>query len=235
MNRLQLPFPALWIAVPASVSCGENHAASALLNNMEHPIREHPGLALQAIILLAALLGFSLLCLVLRNRKKTVPDKATVEEDRFRTLSDAYARELEDLQAEHACFYQDLFNKMGAFCEAFLLADNNPVLRDSAYRKARSAILAAVKGDNDGFCYLEHILNHIYKGIMVRFREDFPDLCEGDIRFVSYVFAGFDATTIIILSDMPSRGSAYVKKARLKRLIQKSNSGRKEDYLRFFA
>ena len=75
------------------------------------------------------------------------------------------------------------------------------------------------------------MINKTLNNIMKHFRDDFPNYTENDYRFISYVFVGFDATTLSIIFDMPSQASVYMKKSRIKKNIQSTTSEFKGLYL----
>ena len=80
-----------------------------------------------------------------------------------------------------------------------------------------------VGGINDGSAgqrRFETELNKIYGGIMTQFRNEFSGLNETDIRFFSCIVAGFDASTILKIFNMPSKGAVYMRKKRLKEVIR---------------
>ena len=69
---------------------------------------------------------------------------------------------------------------------------------------------------------------------MTRFRQDFPGRPETDYRLMSFVIAGFDATTVTLLLNMPSAGAAYTRKSRLKQTIAAAGGQKNAAYLRYF-
>ena len=71
-------------------------------------------------------------------------------------------------------------------------------------------------------------------GIMSRFSRDFPGLTEQESRLASYVFAGFDNTTIMLLMGTSTLEHARVKKNRLKKKIAESAVEAKDTYLIYF-
>ena len=79
----------------------------------------------------------------------------------------------------------------------------------------------------------EKLLNQESDDIMAHFRNDFPNLSPRDYRLASYVFAGFDNTTLSLLLDLePSH--TRVLKGRLRARISNSDVERKDDYDKYF-
>ena len=79
----------------------------------------------------------------------------------------------------------------------------------------------------------EKSLNKESDNIMARFRDDFPNLSPRDYRLASYVFAGFDNTTLSLLLDLePS--NTRVQKWRLREKIRNSIVENKAEYDKYF-
>ncbi len=69
---------------------------------------------------------------------------------------------------------------------------------------------------------------------MKKFRSDFKDWNESDIRLFSCIVAQFDAVLILKIFNLPSKDAVYMRKGRLKGRILKSGSLEKSRYLLFF-
>ena len=80
----------------------------------------------------------------------------------------------------------------------------------------------------------ETILNKNSNNIMSRFRCDYPTLSENEYRMASYVFAGFDNTSIMLIMNISTLENTRAKKSRLKQRIEQSLSESKQDYLYWF-
>ena len=76
---------------------------------------------------------------------------------------------------------------------------------------------------------LEAMLNSDLNGIMDNVRMEFK-LKEVDYIILSYLIIGFDATTISRLIDS-SVNTVYIRKSRIKRMIEDSDSSIKCDLL----
>ena len=70
--------------------------------------------------------------------------------------------------------------------------------------------------------------------VIKRFRSDFKDWNESDIRLFSCIVAQFDTVLILKIFNLPSKESVYMRKVRLKDRIRHSGSTEKERYLLFF-
>ena len=76
-------------------------------------------------------------------------------------------------------------------------------------------------------------INEESDDIMRHFREDFPELPEESIRLASFVFAGFDNTTISLLIDETSTNTRTLKYRLMKKILS-SSATHKDDYLNYF-
>lgn len=139
------------------------------------------------------------------------------------------------LQREYTVHLQSSFREWGQLYKAYYHPGKNDILdiRENVYYEATNAI-SRLSGDKEGQMLLERRLNEVFDDVMVHYRADFPDEEESDYHFVSFVFAGFDASILKAAFQIPSIPATYARKSRLKESIQNSSSRNKEQYLRFF-
>lgn len=81
---------------------------------------------------------------------------------------------------------------------------------------------------------LNDVVNGYKNGLMDNFKADYPKLSASQYRLALYLFCGFSLSSISIFIDSDLR-NIYVYKSRLKSIISKGESPRKEEYLRYFA
>lgn len=142
----------------------------------------------------------------------------------------ANEKTLSALRSEYARMYKSQFNYLGELCESYLLANGRDDSQRIVYNKVQEMI-RDISGDKDGQKRFEKMIDASLDKIMTHFREDYPELTENDYRFVSYLFVGFDATTLCIVLKMASVAAVYMKKSRIKKMIQDSQSAYKDRYL----
>lgn len=140
---------------------------------------------------------------------------------------------LSSLRSEYANMYREKFRYLGELCETYFRASGFNEPQRHVYEKVQRMI-KDISGDRDGQQRFEKMIDKELGNIMKYFREDFPNYLEDDYRFVSYVFVGFDSTTLLVVLGMPSQSSVYVKKNRIKNTIKNSSSPRKDLYLSMF-
>lgn len=146
---------------------------------------------------------------------------------------DTREKTLSALRAEYAHMYKSQFKYLGDLCETFLLANEKKDSQRIVYDKVQEMI-KNISSDKTGQMRFERMIDKSLNSIMKHFREEFPKYSEEDYRFVSYIFVGFDATTLCIIFNMPSVAAAYMKKSRIKRTVQDSNAHFKDYYLEMF-
>ena len=106
---------------------------------------------------------------------------------------------------------------------------------DSELARRLRDVLGSMDVSKEEKSRFERKVDSYFDGIMSFFRMDFPGLPESDYRFMCFVFAGFDATTIMLIMDMPSLSSVHTKKSRLKKMITVSDVLEKSRYLDFIS
>lgn len=107
-------------------------------------------------------------------------------------------------------------------------------IQSEVYGRIYRIVSGINSNDNIGQLEFESELNRTYNNVMKKFRQDYADLCEADIRLFSCVVAQFDAVLILKIFNLPSKDAVYMRKARLKEKIRQSGSTDKERYLLFF-
>ena len=141
---------------------------------------------------------------------------------------------LSALRSEYARMYKSQFKYLGNLCEAFFVANERTDSQRFIYNKVKSMI-RDINGDKAGQKRFEKKIDSTLDNLMSHFRKEFPGYSEDDYRFVSYLFVGFDATTLSIVLNMPSTASVYMKKSRIKKTIQESSARYKDEYLEMLA
>lgn len=78
------------------------------------------------------------------------------------------------------------------------------------------------------------VVNGYKNGLMDNFKAAYPKLSASQYRLALYLFCGFSLSSISIFLDSDLR-NIYVYKSRLKSVIAKGDTPRKEEYLKYFA
>lgn len=134
------------------------------------------------------------------------------------------------LRTHFASLYKAQYKTLNDLCAAYLSPikrNRKDVLYDEAMRQLD--MIVNNKDSQDGFMAM---VNDSLDGIIDNLRKDLPNHKESDFRFLMYIIAGFDATTISNLTGY-SVGTVYTKKTRLKGEISSLSSPFKDFYLQF--
>ena len=137
---------------------------------------------------------------------------------------------LSELRYQYLQMYKSQFKDLGLLCETFLLAGDKKDSPRIVYEKVRRMI-KDIGIDKEGQKTFEDMIDRDLDNLMKHFREEFPKYSEEDYRFISYVFVGFDATTLSIIFNMPSVSAVYMKKSRIRKKVQASGSVYRDRYL----
>lgn len=115
---------------------------------------------------------------------------------------------------------------------AYRMIDEKESAEDEILHILQSKI-GDLRVNNDAQLFFERMLDAETHNLMTKFRQDYPGLKEEEYKMISYYFAGFDNTTVMIILGISSLENARMKKSRLKQKITKSECPRKNDYLCF--
>ena len=181
-----------------------------------------------SILFLSILLLF--LLLRFRNKENQAERAALLEwaaslEDKQNDL----ALSQKQLRKDYARIYQSYFHQIGRISE---IVGEAPDKETGVFFQLKG-LIKDIRLDKKGQRQFESMINHDLENIMQHFREDFPRYHEDTYRFISYVFAGFDATTIRMLTGMASDAAVHTKKSGIKKTVLASRSPHK-DYYRLF-
>lgn len=148
------------------------------------------------------------------------------------TQLDLLEREKSSVRNKYIQMCQFHFNHLGRFNE---MLDNHSNEYDGKLYKALKKALYDIGMDSKNQCEFEKILDESFDCIMTRFREAFPGRKSRFYQLASYLFAGFDTTTICTVIPNINKDNVHVEKHRLKRRIQESDSKYKEQFLRMLS
>ena len=160
------------------------------------------------------------------------------EKDRYINYADEVSRQLKALQIEadampalkrkYIELYKDKFESLRVLCDNYLLYQD----RTDAEKKMYSRVVTMIneiRGDKTSIGELESILDKDLDGLMTALRSEIKAK-EVDYSIYAYSIIGFDATTISNLLDL-SVNQVYIRKSRIKRQIENSDSENKARFL----
>jgi competence protein ComGC len=180
------------------------------------------------IYILVSVIAFLLLLFLLQRRKA----KQKEEHERMVAVMDSFEGQVKKLEKEKnkakfaylSELYEEVYVKSGGSKDASM---------EKMYRILRDRI-STLDSSPEAQARFEDMLDEESGGIMKSFRRDYPEMSDSDYRMASYIFAGFDNTTIMLLMDISSLENTRTIKSRLKRRIINSSVNDKDTYLRYF-
>ena len=137
------------------------------------------------------------------------------------------------LQNAYIRLFQSQFREIGVLYDTLQYAERHGMATQQLLAEVRK-IVTDIREDAKGNNTFERAIDNKLNGIISSFRADFPGRPESDYRLMSYIIAGFDATTISTLFNLSSNAAAHMRKARLKRLIYNAEEVKQKAYLRYF-
>ncbi len=178
----------------------------------------------QMMILMVCLSVFILLLILYiihryASRQRTEKEKMMeyVEEIK-RQLVQAKDEDYPLLKKRFIDLYKSRFETIGTLCEQYLQNKDRNDVEKVMYQKML-LMIEEIRNDNVRKVKFESLLNFELDGIMQNFRNEMPKSKEWEVTMFSYLVAGFDATMISRLMDMPLN-NVYAYKRRLKLKIE---------------
>ena len=103
--------------------------------------------------------------------------------------------------------------------------------KDNELYKELKRSIRNIGMDNKKQSEFELLLDEAFDNVMVHFRDSFPDKKPQNYQLVSFLFAGFDSSTICAAIPGFKKQNVHVEKYRLKQMIKDSDSQYKEQFL----
>ena len=182
------------------------------------------------ICLLILVLGYFAFCRYIKKQKD--------EKDRYINYADEVSRQLKALQTDadampalkrkYVELYKEKFESLRLLCDNYLLYQDRTDAEKKMYSRVVDMI-DEIRGDKNCIGELEFILNKDLDGLMTALRREIKAK-EVDYSIYAYSIIGFDATTISNLLDL-SVNQVYIRKSRIKRQIENSDSENKTRFL----
>lgn len=145
---------------------------------------------------------------------------------------DRIEKEKSSVRNKYIQLCQSHFNRIGRINEVLYYHTND---RNSNLYKELKKALHGIGMDNGNYSEFEKLLNESFDNVMVHFRNAFPNKRPRYYQLVSYLFAGFETTTICTIIPGFQKHNVYVEKFRLKQAIRQSDSPYKDHFLRMLS
>ena len=149
-------------------------------------------------------------------------------EEMTRQLNEIQKEEVPSLKRKYLELYKQKFASLRVLCDTYLQFQG----RDNAEKMMYSRVVAMVdelKVDMQDHLKLEAMLDEDLNGVMATLRREVK-MKEIDYIIFAYFALGFDSTTISRLIDT-SVNTVYIRKSRIKKVIEESNISFKDTFL----
>lgn len=125
-----------------------------------------------------------------------------------------------DLQKMYVELYKKQFSEICKYCDESFVGDPDNVTQKivKSVSKAVTGVLSEISSHEKTQAKFEQRINKDTNNILKKIRIDYPNYSDEDLRFISLVIAGFDATSISVLMGITGE-NARVKKHRIKRKL----------------
>ena len=175
------------------------------------------------------------ICIIRYRKKKELEKEHYIRyaEEVNRQLRDFKQDTYSSLQKKYISMYKTKYETLGTLFDQYVQSDGRVDSEHLIYRKFDSLIdeLRTEIGSNNDF---ESMLNNDLDGIMIKLRSALPDLKKKDYTLFGYLALGFDATIISHFMDC-TVNTIYIRKCRLKKAIEESDSEHKNLFLEIIA
>lgn len=176
------------------------------------------------VIILAFLLVLGAILFALRRKH----EKEKQESERLIQIAEETARMM---QLSNAQLFRSQFSTIGDLCRTYFKTEKSGEYyqKEAVYRRVQD-LLSNISADDQLHAQFEAQINHDLDGIIDHLKADLGELSPTDERFLCYMIAGFDSSTISSILGL-SLGNVYTKRSRLKDRIRQLDSPYKEQYL----
>lgn len=194
------------------------------------------------IIVMLSIIFVSFLFIVFKKRRQKIIDENNQlrlqQEEAVRMVKrlkrqgkaekDKYEAQLSELRTDFARMYRKQFDEIIATSANHFDPSTLSEKAKKAYSEKYSALITELI-DPQKQNEFETRLNDDLDDIMKKLRTDFPEFSEVQFRFLTYIIAGFDASSLAFLLNT-SKNNVWVRKSRLKDRIFNSSSTNKDLY-----
>lgn len=133
-----------------------------------------------------------------------------------------------ELEAKVDALYGSRMDTLNMLCNEYFEKNDSDKVKLSLYNEVEKHILAL--RDSKSIAELEELVNTYLDNIMVRVREQLPELGRNDMVFLTYLYAGFSPRAVCIFTDIKIK-NFYNRRSRLKERILASDAPDREYFV----
>ncbi|MDE7413902.1 MAG: hypothetical protein K2N05_08985 [Muribaculaceae bacterium] len=175
---------------------------------------------LYVILVSAIIIGSTIFIIV----KRRLSRKRKEIEELSMLISERTNRNCE-LEEQVNTLYSNRLDTLNMLCNEYFEKSDSEKVKLSLYNEVEKHILAL--RDTKSITQLESIVNMYMDNILVKVREQMPELNKKDLIFLTYLYAGFSPRAVCIFTDIKIK-NYYNRRSRLKNRILESNAPDKE-------
>lgn len=136
-----------------------------------------------------------------------------------------------DISAKISDLFTTRFNLIGDLAATYFECKDTRHEQKRIYSEVKTAL--SNFGTKEAIEDLTKIVNGYKNNLLDQFKRDYPNMSPAQYRLALYLFCGFSLPAISIFTDTEIK-NLYVYKSRLKSAISKSDSPRRDEYLKYF-
>lgn len=159
-------------------------------------------------------------------RQKFIIHKKTV--DKLSSLIDEQKERNYELEAKVESLYGTRLDTINMLCNEYFEKHNSEKMKLSLYNEIEKHILDL--RNSKKFTELESSVNFYLNDILIKAKEQIPELSRNDLMFLTYLFAGFAPKAVCIFTDIKIK-NFYNRRSRLKERILASDAPEKEYFV----
>lgn len=133
-----------------------------------------------------------------------------------------------ELKAKVDALYGSRLDTLNLLCNEYFEKNDSEKVRLTLYNEVEKHILSL--RDSENISELEEIVNTYLDDIIVKVREQLPELNRNDVVFLTYLYAGFSPRAICIFTDIKIK-NFYNRRSRLKERILASDAQDREFFV----
>lgn len=200
----------------------------------ERAIRYHRQARISTIIIWCIVAGVAIiavaLILVYREKRKRTRVEMELKMMEISELTDAIGKHISSAQEKERHLlsltsrinsaFAERLDRMNRLCESYFVDENSNATNSRIYREITS-LISDFRSEEIRYELFQSV-NQRCNDALTHIREHMPQLTDGDLLLLAYVFAGFSPKSISILLNMKI-GTVYMKRLRLKERIERSS------------
>lgn len=133
-----------------------------------------------------------------------------------------------DLECKVNALYGSRLDTLNMLCNEYFEKSDSDKVKLTLYNEVEKHILAL--RDTESIEELESIVNRFLDDILIKVREQLPELKRNDMIFLTYLYAGFSPRAVCIFTDIKIK-NFYNRRSRLKERILASEAPDKEYFV----